>query len=244
MHTRPHHNIIQKILDCFDEQFLKRNNILFGGGTRISLELDEYRESVDIDFLCSTTKSYRAVREQASNIGLGALIKKPVTFAKEIRLNRDAVRSVVNVDGYNIKLEFVNCDGYNLTSTTDMPFNVPMIDHASCFLTKLLAHSDRKYSPDRKDLFDLLQMTSRWGVPSENVWNKCKLIYGPAPKRDFIEMLGLITSCNESALKLVEAGDNLSINQELSKELIYNHAQEVLEQLTSTQNIITPSHKR
>jgi hypothetical protein len=40
------------------------------------LELDEYRESVDIDFLCRDKKSFRAVREQVTNRTLGELVKE------------------------------------------------------------------------------------------------------------------------------------------------------------------------
>ena len=60
---RPRHQLIQAALGQFDSDFLTRHRIYFGGGTRISMELDEYRESVDIDFLRPDKASYRAVRE-------------------------------------------------------------------------------------------------------------------------------------------------------------------------------------
>lgn len=43
----------------------------FVGGTRISMELDGYRESVDIDFLSPDKASYRSVRETVTERNLG-----------------------------------------------------------------------------------------------------------------------------------------------------------------------------
>lgn len=46
---RPRHRVVAELLEKFDPDFLRREGIGFGGGTRIALELDEYRESIDID---------------------------------------------------------------------------------------------------------------------------------------------------------------------------------------------------
>ena len=50
---RVRHLAVAKALATLDAGFLKRSQCFFGGGTRIVLELKEYRESADIDFLCS-----------------------------------------------------------------------------------------------------------------------------------------------------------------------------------------------
>uniref|UniRef100_UPI0040478EF9 hypothetical protein n=1 Tax=Rheinheimera sp. TaxID=1869214 RepID=UPI0040478EF9 len=47
-YRRRHHQLIASCLENFNTDYLARHNILFGGGTRIALELDEYRESVDM----------------------------------------------------------------------------------------------------------------------------------------------------------------------------------------------------
>ena len=47
---RQHHRLIARALENFNADYLRENRILFGGGTRIALELGEFRESVDIDF--------------------------------------------------------------------------------------------------------------------------------------------------------------------------------------------------
>lgn len=59
MYNRPRHQAIDKILKSFNSAALRNANCYFAGGTAISLLLDEFRESVDIDFLCSSAEGYR-----------------------------------------------------------------------------------------------------------------------------------------------------------------------------------------
>ena len=166
-----HHQIIESALENFNADFFCTNNILFGGGTRIALELDEYRESIDIDFLCPNRSSYRAVREQVTNTSLGDLVKKDFNYAREIRADRDAVRTIISHKGINIKLEFVSFDNYELESIFNVEeFPIPAIDQISCFYTKLLANADRKLIEPYKDIFDILAMYHSWGsIPKQSV---------------------------------------------------------------------------
>ncbi len=159
-----HHKIIESALNNFNADFFSKNSIVFGGGTRIALELDEYRESIDIDFLCPNKMSYRAVREQVTNISLGELVVDEFIYVREIRADRDAVRTVIKHRDVNIKLEFVSFDDYDLKSLVpDTKFPIPYLDQVSCFYTKLLANADRKLVPPYKDIFDILAMYKVWG---------------------------------------------------------------------------------
>ena len=49
MFRRERHRKVQALLAAFDASLLTRCSVLFGGGTRIVLELDEYRDSHSID---------------------------------------------------------------------------------------------------------------------------------------------------------------------------------------------------
>src|SRR5215203_4533432 len=60
---RPHHRRIAAILRALDADLLAAHACWFGGGTAMALRYGEYRESVDIDFLVSDAKGYRALRE-------------------------------------------------------------------------------------------------------------------------------------------------------------------------------------
>jgi hypothetical protein len=191
MYQRAHHNIIHRLLTQFNSDFLEENNILFGGGTRIALELGEYRESIDIDFLCPDTASYRAVRKQITSNNLGDIIAGNVTLAREVMPNRYAVRTVLELDGTRVKLEFVSFDDYKIHSMEDSPFPVPCIDRDSCYITKLLAHADRHAEPIRKDFIDLLMMFEKWGPPSEKTWHEVDRHYGDNPRTTLLKYLGL-----------------------------------------------------
>lgn len=49
MFDRPHHQRIEKLLDCFNSELLLQAECYFGGGTAIVLSLGEYWESIDVD---------------------------------------------------------------------------------------------------------------------------------------------------------------------------------------------------
>ncbi|WP_394155786.1 nucleotidyl transferase AbiEii/AbiGii toxin family protein [Loktanella salsilacus] len=59
---RDHHNAILNALRTLDGDFLLESKRFFGGGTAITLDLGEYRESIDIDLKCSDVAGYRALR--------------------------------------------------------------------------------------------------------------------------------------------------------------------------------------
>lgn len=144
MPTRPHHQVIWKILEGFDSGFLVQNDILFGGGTRIALELGEYRESVNIDLFCVGRDAYRAARSSITQNSFGALIRpdcEPSLFkGREIRADRDAIRSIIDGAGRPIKLEIIYFDNNDITQDTrDSVFPVPVVSPQNCFSTKLLA---------------------------------------------------------------------------------------------------------
>ena len=112
-YLRDHHQLIRTALENFNHDFFKENRIIFGGGTRIALELNEYRESIDIDFLCPDKLSFRAVRLETTEKSLGNLVKEDFYYPREIRADRDAVRCFIEIENTPIKLEFVSFADYN-----------------------------------------------------------------------------------------------------------------------------------
>ena len=57
MFERSHHRRIATVLEALDAQKLADCECLFGGGTAIALAYEEFRESVDIDFLVSSLQA-------------------------------------------------------------------------------------------------------------------------------------------------------------------------------------------
>jgi len=229
-YTIKHHQIIKSALNNFNADFFREHEIFFGGGTRIALEIDEYRESIDIDFLCKDKESYRAVRVETSSHSLGNLVLNEFVYDREIRFDRDAVRTFINVDGTSIKVEFVSCDNYTLSSISDELFPVPYLDRDSCFYTKLLANSDRFLKPPYKDIFDILAMYDRWGDITDNSMRMAASHYG---EKNIIEALNKslidIISYNE---KYKEQANKMLINDTISNRLIEHSAPSLLEKIS------------
>ncbi len=171
MYEIAHHQTIDSVLKYFNADYLCNNNIIFGGGTLIALMIDEYRESVDVDFLCPDTDSYRAVRSQVTNVSLGDLVLRDFNYVREISSGRDAVRTIIELDNVKIKLEFVGFSDYKLgSSQPNNEFPVPFLDIPSCFSTKLLANADRQGDVPYKDIFDLIAMYLHWGEIPDCSW--------------------------------------------------------------------------
>lgn len=104
---RPRHQAIAKLLACFDARALAAADCYFGGGTAIVLKLGEYRKSVDVDFMCATANGYRLVRNIVSPQSLGDFTKAPLTYRREVSTSQYNVRTIAEIDGFPIKIEFV-----------------------------------------------------------------------------------------------------------------------------------------
>lgn len=179
IYRREHHQFIALCLANFNDEFLSQHSIYFGGGTRIALELNEYRESVDIDFLCKDKAAFRAVRQQVSSRSLGELVHKEFNYGREIIFDRYGVRTFIATADIVIKLEFVAFDNYALAAGHDKSlFSVPYLDRSSCYVTKLLANADRLGIKPYKDIFDLIVMYSHWGRVPDAAFSEAYSHYG------------------------------------------------------------------
>jgi len=69
MYKRANHRRIFSVLSQMAPDFLRAAACCFGGGTCLALVLDEYRESVDIDFLCAATEARTLVQERLGRVG-------------------------------------------------------------------------------------------------------------------------------------------------------------------------------
>jgi hypothetical protein len=226
----PHHQAIAAALDCFNPDYLLHHNILFGGGTRIALELDEYRESIDIDFLCADRAAYKAVREQVTHKSLGQLVKQEFSYVRDIRADRDAVRTIIDYQKTKIKLEFVSFDNYALTQIYEPDFlPVPCIDRVTCFYTKLLANADRALNIPYKDIFDLLAMYTTWGnIPKQSI-ELAEERYGAVVKRQLVLALKDMTV---NKARYFKAASDMNMKESWAENLINTQAKALLAQLS------------
>jgi len=176
------HNDIHQVLRQFDSDVLQRADCYFGGGTAIVMQLDEYRESVDIDFLCASQAGYRRLRQAVWGAGAKGLLRAGagVSELREMRADQYGIRTVLQYGDTAIKFEIVREARIGLHGTMDARLGVPLLARADMYAEKLLANADRW--ADRavisRDIIDLSMMISRWGPIPSAAWATAKEAYG------------------------------------------------------------------
>lgn len=180
-----YHAAIRSVLARLDPDFLRQHHILFGGGTRIALELDEYRESINLDLFCVGRQSYKAARAEVTNVSFGRLFKPGANIEgfvnRHIRVDRDAIRAFIDPYGNGlsvIKFAVIPFDEGVITEDirTDL-FPVPFISHTACYATALLACADRRHN-SLKDIIDICMMVDKWGAIPDDAWKIVDDEYG------------------------------------------------------------------
>ncbi|WP_203224850.1 nucleotidyl transferase AbiEii/AbiGii toxin family protein [Candidatus Glomeribacter gigasporarum] len=136
MFNRPHHQRIAKLLHAFNRPLLQEARCFFGGGTAIVLLLGEYRESLDIDFLYSSREGYRLLRNIVTQQGLGDLLWEPVLHRREVRADRDAIRTILEIDQQPIKVEFFSESHLDIQGRLHPILGVPILSKEDMYATK------------------------------------------------------------------------------------------------------------
>ena len=128
------------------------------------LELGEYRESKDIDFLCSSREGYRLLREEISETTLGRIAKKGIFLAREIRADQYGIRTWLGNQEMKIKFEIVREARIDLSFQRVATIPVSCLDRASAFAEKFLANADRGLDSSTlsRDVIDLAHMIEGW----------------------------------------------------------------------------------
>jgi hypothetical protein len=181
MFERPHHQRIARLLQTLDARLLHDAECYFAGGTAIALQLGEYRESVDVDFLCGSTAGYRLLREAVFSRDFAALVSAPVKTLRPLRTDQYGLRTFVEIDGVPIKFEIVREARIELAGAPSAQFGVPLLSREDLFAEKLLANVDRVNDRGtfNRDAIDLGMMREAWGpVPAASL-QKAEAAYGP-----------------------------------------------------------------
>lgn len=163
---RPLHRLVLAQLASLDGAFLEDCRCFFGGGTRIVLELDEYRESKDIDFLCADRDGYRRLRETVSENSLGAVAKARLRLAREVRADQYGIRTRLGEGESTLKFEVVREARIELSGVRRRGIPTVCLDPSSAFAEKFLANADRGLdrSTLSRDAIDLAFMIQGWGT--------------------------------------------------------------------------------
>jgi hypothetical protein len=198
MFERRRHQSVLAVLEAMDAETLRRCGFVFAGGTRIVLELGEYRESDDVDFLCSSSAGYGELRLAVKSRSYAALFTPAglsrLSFPREPRLDQYGIRFPVKLGEETLKVELVREARIELDSGVRPSWSpVDCLATIDCYAEKLLANSDRW--ADRqvlsRDLLDLAALRVHCGpIPPES-WRKVEQAYKSAPRADLAKALAL-----------------------------------------------------
>jgi hypothetical protein len=173
-----------------DADLLRGCRCWFGGGTRIVLDLDEYRVSADLDFLVSDPQGYAEVRNLVRQRGASALFApgNDLRFPREPITDQYGVRFPVQVPGWDpLKVEIVREARIELGDGIRPPWSpVDCLSRADAVAEKLLANSDRWLDASvlSRDLLDLAAARVAWGPLPAAAFEKAAAAYGPGATAD------------------------------------------------------------
>ena len=190
MFERAHHRRIARVLEALDAPLLAASGCLFAGGTAMALRFGEYRESVDIDFLVSDLEGYRALRQRLTGSEGIAAITRPgaaLTQARELRADQYGLRTLLAVDGVDIKFEIVLEARIELEppGQEDRLCGVCTLTPLDMAAATLLANSDRwrDDSVFSRDLIDLAMMAPSRKLRDQAL-DKAAQAYGASVEAD------------------------------------------------------------
>lgn len=220
MFKRPHHQNIVRFLEKLDADLLEQAGCYFGGGTAIVLSANEYRESVDIDFLCASADGYRQIRELVSDNEINKLAKEPIKLVRDVRKERDKIYTMIDAgDGERpIKFELVREARIPIEGQRTAGLPVATLSRPDLYAEKILANADRW--PDAsvmyRDAIDLAMMVDQWGPIPGAALAKAETAYG----KDAIGSLVKVTSfLSSNTAALDKAVDQMGMDPALSPRI-------------------------
>lgn len=200
LYQRERHQKIAYVLNCLDRDLFMKHECFFGGGTAIVLKNNEYRESIDIDFMISNLQGYRELRSLATDPG--GLVNlftdtEQLGLTSEVRADQYGIRSRVLVQELSIKFEII-LEGrieFDPPGQNDQIEGVMTLTNLDFVTSKLLAHSDRwrDVSVFSRDLIDLAMMEfteTTWCLAME----KAQSAYGASIQKDLSKSIEFVLS--------------------------------------------------
>lgn len=221
MFEREHHVRIATILQVLDAEMLLKRSCYFGGGTAIVLSHDEYRESLDVDFMISDKEGYKDLRQSVTGgSGLSALVRPGarLNLARDVRADQYGLRTMIQAGSVNIKFEIVfeNRIQFDRPGPSDRVCGVATLTKVDMAASKLLANSDR-WSDDSvysRDLIDLAMLNLN-SEDFHQALEKASDAYGASIERDLKKAIknlksrkGRLSECLE-ALKMEQVPEAL-----------------------------------
>ncbi|MBX5195465.1 nucleotidyl transferase AbiEii/AbiGii toxin family protein [Rhizobium sp. NZLR10] len=213
---RSEHRTIAAALRLMKADFFLANKCWFAGGTAIVMLLDEYRLSLDVDFLCADSEGYRVLRTAAVESGVGAFFGEPVTTLRDFRTDQYGVRTVLALDDQPIRFEIVREARIALEGAFDSRLNVSILSLPDLFTEKLLANRCQDRAVAYRDAIDLGMLLTRYTeIPAAAVL-KATQAYG----QDIERKIGWVITRLEDETELRHAASVLQMDGDLAVRAI------------------------
>jgi hypothetical protein len=230
---REHHLRIASILQNLNSDLLRDHKCYFGGGTAIVLKHNEYRESLDIDFIISDLGKYKNLRQRLTcTKGFNSILKAPnsVQTRREIRADQYGIRTFLDAGNYiEIKFEIVLEARVELgePSKDDSICGITSLTRLDMATTKILANSDRWYDDSvfSRDAIDLAMLDLSGKELSEAI-SKASIAYGDSSARDLKQAL---TALRDRPGRLSQCMEMLKMG--IPEALLWQKMRKILQQL-------------
>lgn len=222
MRKKEHRARVEALLNSMNSEFLNKSECYLGGGTALSMSLHDYRESSDIDFLCSSPEGYRLLRNTITQSDLGDIFSRKMEYIRDVKADRYGIRANIKIDGIPIKIEIINEGRIQIEGDENGIFPVPVLSKVDFFTEKLLANADRwaDKSAYSRDIIDLLVMAHYWGDIPQESWKRSRLVYGEQVDQSYIKSLNQLK--NDTYLKMCIKELNISEEAEIIiKDYLY-----------------------
>ncbi len=175
-------------LVALDSNLLLKHRCLFGGGTAIALTHGEHRESLNIDFVCSSVDGYREIRGLVNAGGIRSVMTGSIALLREPKIDQYGIRCVLQVAGAPIKFEIIFEGRVQLADPLpeDKICGVWSLAMQDKVATKLMANSDRwaDTSVMSRDIIDLAMLANAAGTLDSLGVAKALRAYGPSVLED------------------------------------------------------------
>ena len=170
MFEQSHHQKVITILNSLRSDFFIEISAYFGGGTLLTLSYNEYRRSMDIDFICPVGEGYRKLRSEIYDKAYEAVFKdfSDISLPRKIKADQYGVRFVVVVENVPIKFEIVAEARIVLESPEFRNWSpVPCLNFTDTCAEKLLSNTDRwaDRASESRDLIDLSVLRLHSEIP-------------------------------------------------------------------------------
>jgi hypothetical protein len=183
---RSSHQIVAQVLRALDGGWLLSSECYFGGGTQLALTYGEYRESRDIDFLCSSRAGFRKLRECVTQDSLGAIVRQPLQLAREVRADREGIRTFFVVGDTRVKFQILLEGRLDLSGALDQKLGIPVLSTDDAIAEKFLANTDRGLDDSTlgRDIIDLAFLAASLGKDALHPGlQRAEQVYGAAVRR-------------------------------------------------------------